>query len=308
MSSDDEEYDGSEGSEDDDYDALIDDDFEFDDSAKFKLSIEEYKAEFFAKDELNTISDLTENQLAAIRYIVSKSREESEKAKPVILQRILGLGYADSVLDQVATYVKDQAPLIIHLNLDLVLTPMINDTQYRNLFETGRSGGTNCTTSRTQWENRMFNNIYDKATPNERVKYGVLNVVSDPYGIAVCAQYGDSYLLLKNVRLRTSFASGDTSADVKIASCEYYFHVLTQYSDAELKEVIDISLGLKPYADNKVISIYKEVQYHGNIRLDRDVEALVVAKRHTRSDPIAQNIELFSQKHNIPLIWLCDLS
>ena len=209
--------------------------------------------------------------------------------------------------DSVAAYIKDRAPLIIHLNLDLVLNGLINDTHYRSLFETGRSGGTNCPNSRTQWENRMFNNIYDRASPQERVKYGVLNVVNDPNGIAACAQYGDAYLLLRNVRLRTSFAAGDTSAAVKIASCEYYFHVLQHYSDAELKEVIDVSLGLKPYAESKVISIYKEVQYHGNILLKRDVEALVIAKRHTPKDPIAKNIELFSQKHGIPLIWLCDL-
>jgi hypothetical protein len=44
-------------------------------------------------------------------------------------------------------------------------------------------------------------------------QYGVLNICQDPNGVLVCRGYGDSYLLLKSetVRLRTSFASRDTS-------------------------------------------------------------------------------------------------
>lgn len=40
----------------------------------------------------------------------------------------------------------------------------VKDTHYRNQFETGKSSGTLNRSSRTQWENRMFDNKYAKAT------------------------------------------------------------------------------------------------------------------------------------------------
>lgn len=43
---------------------------------------------------------------------------------------------------------------------------------------------------------------------------------------------------LKKVRLRTTFASADTSFDhVKLACCEHYANVLYEYSNSELKAV-----------------------------------------------------------------------
>ena len=44
----------------------------------------------------------------------------------------------------------------------------------------------------------------------ERVKYGVLCLTADPAGVARCAQYGRSYLVLRGCRLRASFADQDT--------------------------------------------------------------------------------------------------
>lgn len=43
---------------------------------------------------------------------------------------------------------------------------------------------------------------------------------------------------LKKVRLRTTFASMDTSSGaVKLSSCEHYGNVLHEYSDPELRAV-----------------------------------------------------------------------
>lgn len=36
---------------------------------------------------------------------------------------------------------------------------------------------------RFSWEQNLFNKIYDKAKPEERVKYGALNIMKDPSGI-----------------------------------------------------------------------------------------------------------------------------
>ena len=37
---------------------------------------------------------------------------------------------------------------------------LVNDTHYRNQFETSTSGGCLSTSARTGWEDRLFNNFY----------------------------------------------------------------------------------------------------------------------------------------------------
>ena len=118
----------------------------------------------------------------------------------------------------------------------------------RNQFETKTSCGTLSTSARTAWEDGLFGRIYHKSPGFERVKYGVLNIVQDPNGVQACRMYGDSYLWLKNdtIRLRTSFASRDTGGGTaSLASCEWYEHVLAEYSDVELEDIISVATGKK---------------------------------------------------------------
>jgi len=80
------------------------------------------------------------------------------------------------------------------------------------------------------------------AAPFSRCKYGVLNVTNDPQGLRACSQYGSSYLLLRNVRFRTTFSASD-SAGLRIdnlATIDYYVHVLEHYQDDELRAAVDV--------------------------------------------------------------------
>ena len=64
--------------------------------------------------------------------------------------------------------------------------------------------------TRTDWERSLFGDAYDGSRPFDRVKYGVMNVVNDPTGVSACSGYGDSILVLRNCRLRTTFANRDS--------------------------------------------------------------------------------------------------
>lgn len=177
-------------------------------------------------------------------------------------------------------FLRDEAPIIIHVAMEKTLHFLVSDSHYRNQFETSTSGGsTNLSMSggRRGWESRLFNKLYDSSTGFDRVKYGVLNIVKDPAGIASCSSYGESYMVLKNVRLRTTFADQDSSsASASLATCEYYSHVLTHYTDAELKAVMEVALGRSAWRPSTSMGSYKEVQIHGEVRLKDHVECLVV--------------------------------
>ena len=52
-------------------------------------------------------------------------------------------------------WVRNEAPVIIHLNLSTVLEHLVHDTHYRNLFEVGEGGGTMHLPTRARWEVRV---------------------------------------------------------------------------------------------------------------------------------------------------------
>jgi len=154
----------------------------------------------------------------------------------------------------------------------------------------------------------LFNKLYHSSTGFERVKYGVLNILNDPTGVKCCAQYGDSYLLLKNVRLRTTFAPKDSGyADVtKLAMCEAYAHVLLEFDEQELKDLVSVANGHKFFSGSSVIPVgkYKEVQIHGELRFNRDVEAIVVNSRHKSDSRMLELISQFSTQNYCDVIWM----
>ena len=71
---------------------------------------------------------------------------------------------------------------------------------------------------RWKWEQRLFKNKYDAVAAFERPKYGCLNTVNDPRGIKSAVNYGDTYMVLRGVRMRTTFTDQDSSsANAKVA-------------------------------------------------------------------------------------------
>lgn len=204
---------------------------------------------------------------------------------------------------------RHESPIIIHVNLDKTLKYLLSDTHYRNRFETGTSGGSIDLTARSSWEDRIFNGHYNPASPFDRVKYGVLNIVGDGKGVKSCYGYGDSFLQLKKVRLRTTFASADTSlVSVKLASCEYYANILNVYSDSELKSIIDVSTRRKAWLSSNVITNYKEVQIHGPVSLSENVECIVVNERHRSNVNMIKDLDTFIKNNNCNLIWMDQVS
>ena len=246
---------------------------------------------------------LTREQRDAMDYVVKKAKTLSDQADSSLFQRIGKLGFNKDDLDKTLEWIKMDSPIIIHVFLDKLLPILINETHYKNQFETGTSHGSRDLKARKTWENNIFNNIYDKAEGRDRVKYGVLNIVGDIRGVKNCKQYGDSFFILRKVRLRTSFASADSSlASVKIASCEHYKHVLNEYMDNELTAVIQVATKKKPFANSDVINNYKEVQIHGPIVLGEHIECVFYHERHRNDKPLLEMLDNFRIKNNCNVV------
>jgi len=229
---------------------------------------------------------LVDCQREALRHIRSLAKSNHDMALPKLQQRCCDLGYDEADLWITLAYIREMAPILIHVNLDKMMPFLEKDTHYRNQFETKQSGGLLNTSVREQWEHDLFGGAYDGCQGAQRIKYGVANVMNDYRGVVSCAQYGDSYLVLKNVRLRCTFSPGD-SANLKanrLAVLDYYAHVLDDYTDAELQETIKVacSTDAAHVGDSSSIGSmkYKETQVHGDISFQNNVERLVAHERH----------------------------
>merc|ERR1740123_1492518 len=205
------------------------------------------------------------------------------------------------------SFVREVIPIIIHVNLDTMMRHFEKDTHYRNQFETSTSGGLLKPKTREKWERDLFGGAYEKVLGFDRPKYAVLNVMNDFRGIVRCKQYGDSYIVLKDVRLRCTLSPQD-SANLKagdLSVLDYNAHVLNEYTEAELKEVAQVSSGSTKIGDSFKIRPmqYKEVQVHGPIAFGEHVERLVANARH-RSE--ASRLQRICRRHNWEFSFMDD--
>ncbi|WP_224278353.1 DUF3626 domain-containing protein [Nocardioides lacusdianchii] len=165
-----------------------------------------------------------------------------------------------------------------------VLECLARDGVYRSQFETGTSNGgltAHPGGDRWRWEQRIFGDAYDDAPAAQRPKYGALNHRRRPIGGA--PRFGSSHLRLKESVLdRSTFCFPDSTFDP------------TAMGTAERFDLIQLADG----QGHGVLDDYVEAHVHGTVRLDTDVEALVL-------DPCFRGTEVADQAHTlgVPVEW-----
>ena len=282
----------------------------------------------------DVLPSLDKCQRDALCAIESEARKRHETALPKVRQRITSLGYKTEDLDNCLKYIRNEAPIIIHMNENCLRNlAKPEETHYRNLFEVNTSGGSSSTGQRKQWERNMFGHFYDNATPFQRVKYGCINLTGDIEGVAPARSYGNLFMTLKSsVRHRCTFFNMDTSsfgsghglssygamglgggfgsrgttayADT-LATARNYCHILVKYSDQELHSILALN---KIGGGKSKCAFYKEVQIHGPVRLATDIEKLSLPGREADATKDMKDlVEKFRIKTDCAILWQGDL-
>ncbi|CAE8652061.1 unnamed protein product [Polarella glacialis] len=194
---------------------------------------------------MRAIARLSSCQRAALAQVRQQASVSHERALPGLRESFARLGFGEAELQQVFSWVQDLAPVVVHIHIDSVGAFLESDGFYRNQFETHTSCGAldDGNQTRVGWERDLFGTGYDDAKPFERPKYGALSVMNDYRGVVSAQQYGDSYMVLKDVRLRCTFASTDSGgiAGSRLAVLDKYAHVLQEFNDDELKGLISVA-------------------------------------------------------------------
>lgn len=160
-----------------------------------------------------------------------------------------------------------------------LLVAMARDGVYRSQFETGTSNGgltAHPGGDRWAWESRIFGGAYDDAPPAERPKYGALNWRRRAMGGS--PRFGSAHLRFRpHVLPRTTFCYPDSSADP------------TDFGVADRMALVELAAA----DDRDPLDDHIEAHVHGPVRLDRDVEALVL-------DPCFRGTEIEAAARALP--------
>ena len=161
----------------------------------------------------------------------------------------------------------------------LLLKHLISDGLYRSQFETGTSNGgltAHPGGDRWRWEHRMFGGAYDQVPPEQRPKYGALNYHRRPAGGSV--RFGSSHLrLARHVLSRVSFCYPDSSTEPTHFGTARHMPLIALAEADDLDELDD----------------HIEAHIHGTLRLDRDIEALVL-------DPSFRDTDVEAAARDLP--------
>eukprot|EP00440_Ansanella_granifera_P003124 gb/GFBE01003405.1/.p1 GENE.gb/GFBE01003405.1/~~gb/GFBE01003405.1/.p1 ORF type:complete len:1430 (+),score=341.84 gb/GFBE01003405.1/:1-4290(+) len=210
-------------------------------------------ASIFPESEMRAVERLVPCQRAALAHVRANASKSHDDALPAVRERFTSLGFSEKELQAVLGWVQDLAPMVVHIHIDKVGRFLETDEYYRSQFETGTSCGAldGQNNIRKRWELELFGGTYEEAKPFERCKYGALGVMNDYRGVTSAYQYGDSYLVLKDVRLRCTFAATDSGgiSGSRLAVLDKYAHVLKEYTDSEIRSLVDVALANTSLAD-----------------------------------------------------------
>jgi hypothetical protein len=230
--------------------------------------------------------------LSAINYVNNKN---NDKDYPLI--RV-----SQSEYNLIRQYL-NTVPIIIHIKLDYqLISSFIRDSHYKNTFEIYNTDNQ----ERKLWEYNLFGNTYNNCKPIDRVKYGTLNITKDPYGIKSCIGYGFSYLVLKStVKNRCTYTLSDSCTNYNPHMLSNIDPIICNINDRLLNDIIQLSCNKSKWLRSNNCNPYIEVQIHGLIRFDRDIEYLIVDNKIT-NHLIVNKLNEFSNKYNVPWLYIKD--
>jgi hypothetical protein len=190
-----------------------------------------------------------------------------------------------------------------------VARALLEEGVYRSQFETRISGGgltAHPGGDRDRWEHAMFGGAYHApgATAADRPRYGGLNLWNLLDG--ACPGFGSCHLRLRPAALeRATLIYGDSvsePADIGVADAlEPVLAPLLESRDDPAAFARGLLAGFAP-AMARDLYDYVEAQVHGVVRLDEDVEAVVVDGAFAGT-PTAGLLAAAAERHGFALEW-----
>ncbi len=236
-----------------------------------------------------------ESQRCAMFISSCVAKYYSDRAKTSVCKKFEDEGLTEEDLGKVCEYITNVAPVKIHFPAKKVIPGLLEDPYYRNKYEIGTSTIYPVEESVEKFdeykvdekrkEEGIFGGAYRRAKNDERLKYGVLDFANKlEY---TDNTYGDAYIQLKNhvkekctITAFDSYIIMDSSKYTHLSTFDHTYHLIDHFCDFamdELKCDIDVIDNKREYGLGFVD--YIEVQVHGTISLETDVEYIGLDKK-----------------------------
>ncbi|PHH89778.1 hypothetical protein CDD83_5289 [Cordyceps sp. RAO-2017] len=265
--------------------------------------------------------------IAAVRAQAVVARPGSAQTLSHILQMS---NISLSVLEELRGVIRQHAHIAIHFHPDrpvgdrLVAGALLEDGVYKNQFETGISNGLVSVVAggpRDTWERNLFDDAFHDPSVSaaERPKYGALDITRNPDGPA--PRFGSCFFVLKpEVSTRSTFTFGGSQSDPQYRGTidefdailaaifeESFTHdSMLGVHDLRPPQAVDLLSALATPRQWRTLRLSHnldqmiEAQVHGEISLQRDVEALVIDPSFEKS-PVGPALRAISKRFGIPL-------
>jgi hypothetical protein len=166
-----------------------------------------------------------------------------------------------------------------------ILAALARECLYSSQFVTGTSNGGLTAYpggDRWGWESRIFGGAYDGAEARFRPVYGALNFRDRPYGAA--PRFGSAHFrLTAEAAARSTYCYPDSAAEPK------------DFGTARRMGLIPIA---EADSEQQNLNDYIEAHVHGSVRIDGDVEALVLDPCYRGTD-----VEVAAELLPCPVEW-----
>ena len=276
-------------------------------------------------------------QREALKHLREVAMRVSPRARETICAVLKKAGIDEHVYEDALECIHTKARIGLHFHPErlsctgsMVAEGILKGGVYKSQFETGLSSGSPSAFpggKRDVWERRLFGGAYHVtgALAAGRPKFGALDIMHHPDGPA--PRFGSCYFLLHpKTSKRSSFTFGgshEPQAPERTGTLDTIDPVM-----APLLEQLDQGKGAfgvddltvtgllsqftyglsQPFRNpqkrplGRALDSFIEVQIHGDIRLDEDVEQLVADPAFC-NHPVGEALASISSRYGIPLCW-----
>ncbi|KAL8269808.1 hypothetical protein Esti_006262 [Eimeria stiedai] len=250
---------------------------------------------------------LTNIQRKVMEYVAAMAEIESASAKARLKRAWSAFNIPEEDFSAIELYLAKKVPLTIRVDIQGLFPHLLHDSFYRTAFET-MNKGTHYLEARREFERVLFDGLYEHPSvqPQDRPKYGVLNMVCNPFSDTRVSCFGSAYLLLKDsLRARTTVATSKENLGNhirRVGTLDHLWHVIESLSPHEITRIHAVATGKRAKATVSPDSKYSEIQVHGMLDMRKDVAAVVVQRQDLKCPARGPLIEDLSMTYLIPIL------
>ncbi|XP_026191433.1 uncharacterized protein LOC34617536 [Cyclospora cayetanensis] len=225
---------------------------------------------------------LTDIQKAAMALVAKQSVRRSAAAKDRLVKQFKLMGQPDGILDCLEQFLLTCVPILIYFDISSLTPHLEHGGYYRSHFEIPQTDATYLRKCNER-EQALYSGLYEHESvrPEHHPKYGVRTTIS------ACHNDGSS--------------TSKFGREPLIATLNNPWHVLEAIGCDELARLA--ALARNPSSDIATeTSRLIDCNVHGEIKLGKDVDAIVVPKSATHDKPMLSKLRSIATRHTVPLL------